>query len=1282
MPTTSPTVQQKTQFAKPTIQPKLQVNEPGDRFELEADRMADHIMRMPQDGLSLRPSMTPLNGIQRKCTACEEEEEVQRKPLMQKAEARNSVATEGLSSQLNGAKGRGRTLARPINHTMNQAFGYDFSGVRIHTDSQAVQMSERLNARAFTYGTDVFFNQGEYNPNSSSGKRLLAHELTHVLQQGGGKQGSSNLMVQRESKGSIHSLGERFWTYPEAFNRALQKGRIDEAQRLIQIAPMGIAKTLRARLNNPKDALGQYFKRTSGTSKEAQKAILATAEQKINPKPKPKRYKAKRADGTVVLLTEAEFKKLQRANRQLNASFREITLDVQQRKSTHQLHLQNQGLIGKGVDWAIGIKPPPLAIWSWPDAPVKAGLEALAGGDSETAVKELKKAKRKLLEAKTRWDTYISEMGEGGKKIGEYSDKVGDKLLEGVGVLKGAAAQVTEVADTMVWVGETMRDAREGAVDYIADKTGTKGTAFHRALDMGSEMSTQFLMGGATFFAAAGDYARAEGWVDKETGHVSVTGAMAGSLNEGAQWLEQNVGRGKNDAYFTPLEIGEIEGALGTQVALLFGPEEVKLAVNFVGILGSIKGVVEGYQKTRDVMSPAVLIPLFNIAISLIGLKSTVAKNKIFKFISGLVDLAPVGPLLLEIYEESKVDESTLSEEQLKARDKRIRQRWSQVVQIAANAIMSVVKSKMDASKAKLGGSSHDTDSPGTTRNSHTAGPHAGSSPSAPRPGAPHGDHNPLRPHTDHDSKTPLAIPTSAKKQGAPTPQTPLYKAQPPKRRNPHSMSPGVAPEGGNPVHSDAPKFKTPKPELYKAKPPKPKKSPKGHPTHQGRFTNKADAERHYFETVRINPGAEFALMRNKQTGEFRLIYGDANSVTIPKDLDNNWEIWTHNHPVDPRTNAVHPINVNPSGFRGDFGGLMDQSRQTGGTVQTSRIDFKMPDGKMDFTMYSYYPGHSKPFVINYPLGNGQYASKRFASIKEYNRWTYENHGFIMDTDIYPPGTFSAPKPSPGHSPPVRHTPEGEGKKGSSRLADDERHRREVEDYKRRGGKITVGPKGRRTDIQHREIGAGDQSKENKQLLAKDPKAGRDAIAHNQPDQDHGRRGGRKMEIEQGIDPLDFRKKAIPPNPPKYSPKWLEVVIRMHGEGKIRVMKGGTAKPISGAELKAILKNPKRRKQLVFEGYKGKGYGKKAWMPVDGAQMGHKKPAIKVWKENVKQAKDSHNNDIDAAKALKDAMNAHQNKSKNFELEDADHNAWKGTEEKKEHGTYQDSPPPGGWDTY
>lgn len=89
-----------------------------------------------------------------------------------------------LESKLNSSKGGGSPLPHSIKTEMESGFGADFSKVRIHNDSNAVQMNKQLGSQAFATGNNIYFNQGRYNPSSPSGKHLLAHELTHTVQQG------------------------------------------------------------------------------------------------------------------------------------------------------------------------------------------------------------------------------------------------------------------------------------------------------------------------------------------------------------------------------------------------------------------------------------------------------------------------------------------------------------------------------------------------------------------------------------------------------------------------------------------------------------------------------------------------------------------------------------------------------------------------------------------------------------------------------------------------------------------------------------------------------------------------------------------------------------------------------------------------------------------------------------------------------------------------------------------------------------------------------------------
>ena len=112
--------------------------------------------------------------IQQKAT---EEEGLQKK---EKSDTENS----NMESKIRKTKGEGYPMSRGIKLEMDTAFKADFSAVRIHTDSTAIALCQEMGAQAFTNGKDIYFNKGKYNPKSKAGKELLAHELTHTIQQG------------------------------------------------------------------------------------------------------------------------------------------------------------------------------------------------------------------------------------------------------------------------------------------------------------------------------------------------------------------------------------------------------------------------------------------------------------------------------------------------------------------------------------------------------------------------------------------------------------------------------------------------------------------------------------------------------------------------------------------------------------------------------------------------------------------------------------------------------------------------------------------------------------------------------------------------------------------------------------------------------------------------------------------------------------------------------------------------------------------------------------------
>ncbi|WP_299441109.1 DUF4157 domain-containing protein [uncultured Aquimarina sp.] len=250
------------------IQPKLNIGKPGDKYEVEADKVADTVVAKGNDQNNSFFSPAPLvqkqseeevqkqevtekevqqkplvehisplvqrqpeeEAVQQK----EEQEEIQKQPeeevqkketiekttIQEKSES-SSVVSEiqkqeeevqekeeeeeevqsiqtkintavsssgvensSIESRLNSSKGGGSPLSKDTKSEMESGFGTDFSNVRVHTDSNAQQMSQDMGAQAFTHGNDIYFNEGKFDSSSNSGKHLLAHELTHTVQQG------------------------------------------------------------------------------------------------------------------------------------------------------------------------------------------------------------------------------------------------------------------------------------------------------------------------------------------------------------------------------------------------------------------------------------------------------------------------------------------------------------------------------------------------------------------------------------------------------------------------------------------------------------------------------------------------------------------------------------------------------------------------------------------------------------------------------------------------------------------------------------------------------------------------------------------------------------------------------------------------------------------------------------------------------------------------------------------------------------------------------------------
>ncbi|MEL6812954.1 MAG: DUF4157 domain-containing protein [Bacteroidota bacterium] len=242
-----------------SIQTKLSVGKPGDKYEKEADSMADAVVGNSASKPDIQNK--EISSIQRESLATPQEDEklgtaeqrmeedklVQEKPELQKMEGPeeeegliskmddekedegminkmeddeeevtpdvqakgsggNKAASNHLSQKIKSKSGTGSKLSESARAEMESSFGRDFSDVSIHTDTDAVQMNKELGAKAFTHGKDVYFNSGNFNPETSEGKHLLAHELTHVVQQN--QPDKKSVSTSSNSKPAIQTKGD------------------------------------------------------------------------------------------------------------------------------------------------------------------------------------------------------------------------------------------------------------------------------------------------------------------------------------------------------------------------------------------------------------------------------------------------------------------------------------------------------------------------------------------------------------------------------------------------------------------------------------------------------------------------------------------------------------------------------------------------------------------------------------------------------------------------------------------------------------------------------------------------------------------------------------------------------------------------------------------------------------------------------------------------------------------------------------------------------------------
>lgn len=248
----------------PGIQPKLTIGAPGDKYEQEADRVAQQVVQqiqMPKPSAPPLDSTQPTSAVQRESMPMQhdlqlkpllqreevtEEDELQMKPILQrKTEAGSVDASTDLENSIQQSRGSGQPLADSIRQPMEHAFGnVDFSGVKVHTNAKSDQLNRSIQALAFTTGQDIFFRQGAYQPGSSGGQELLAHELTHVVQQNGSTVHRQHNKIQRHAGHSHEEIRRSFDRTTSLPTTSCQCSGCSTIQRTPQISGQSLTEAI------------------------------------------------------------------------------------------------------------------------------------------------------------------------------------------------------------------------------------------------------------------------------------------------------------------------------------------------------------------------------------------------------------------------------------------------------------------------------------------------------------------------------------------------------------------------------------------------------------------------------------------------------------------------------------------------------------------------------------------------------------------------------------------------------------------------------------------------------------------------------------------------------------------------------------------------------------------------------------------------------------------------------------------------------------------------------
>ena len=260
------------------IQTKLAVNPPGDAFEQEADRISQSVMRMAE------PRVSRACACGGSCPGCRHQGDQDERVQAKRVSSSDTGRAEAPPSVHETLRSAGRPLDGSIRSFMEPRFGHDFSRVRVHSGSTAEQSARDLNAHAFTVGDEIVFGPGRFAPETWEGKSLLAHELTHVIQQTGSTPASG--VVQRapeKEKAPFRDCTEA--TTMNSNPRSALIQALDLAQRFVNgaICKLAIDPEVEPKGSSYRVALERHFLNPSKAQRMGILSVFKAIDEKLKP---------------------------------------------------------------------------------------------------------------------------------------------------------------------------------------------------------------------------------------------------------------------------------------------------------------------------------------------------------------------------------------------------------------------------------------------------------------------------------------------------------------------------------------------------------------------------------------------------------------------------------------------------------------------------------------------------------------------------------------------------------------------------------------------------------------------------------------------------------------------------------------------------------------------------------------------------------------------------------------------------------------------------------------